>query len=204
MGTVSTITIGADTFSVYALTSDPVADADSYFAGRLGATSWTGAATLGKQQALITATRAADRGALWSGTQTDPTTPQPLQWPRDSATCNGDAVPDGTTPDQWVHGVFEYALALLEDESIQDNADSGSNVKRAKAGSAEVEFFRPTSGELSTTRFPTVVHELIGCYAASNTNAAGPFADGTDPSNVDEASHFCNPGNAYGLNEGYP
>lgn len=204
MAIVSTITIGADTYSVYALTSDAVADANSYFAARLDAAEWNGGSvtTLTKQQALITAVRFLDRGMLWSGTQTDTATPQPLEWPRDSATCRGDAVTDGTIPDDFAHGEFELALALLKDAAIQNSPDAGSNLRRAKAGSAEVEFFRPTQSAADTTRFPQVVHELVGCYAQGTTTA--PFVDGTDSEAADESSHFSTTDNSYDLSRGFP
>ena len=203
-GIVSTITIDAIVHSVYAFTADPVQDADDYFAARLGASSWTDAATLLKQQSIITAVRFLDRGVLWSGVQTDPSTPQPLQWPRDSATCRGDSVTDDTVPDNIVHGEFELALALIEDEAIQDGTGSGSNIKEVGAGSAKVVFFRPTQGDSTETRFPTIVSELVVCYQAGSS-LGGPLASGVNiPENVDEQSSFDSCTDSYNLNQGYP
>lgn len=204
MAVVATITITED-YSVYAITADAVQDADDWFAARLGAASWTGATTLEKQQALITAARMLDRRPRWSGEQTDPTTPQPLQWPRDSATCDGDAVADGTIPDNIAYGEFELALSLLEDEAIQDSASTGSNVKRAKAGSAEVEFFRPTIGTPQAHQFPQTVHELVACYFdGSNSGIGAPYAGGVDPDVEDQSSSFDSCTDNYDLHEGYP
>lgn len=204
MGQVSTLTIGANTYSVYALTADPIADAKAYFAGRLGTSSWDSADSTTQKTALVTAVRFLDRGVLWSGVQTDPTTPQPLQWPRDSATCRGDSVTDNTVPDNIVHGEFELALALLEDEAIQDGTGSGSNVKEVGAGSAKVVFFRPTQGDATETRFPTVVSELVVCYQAGSS-LGGPLASGVNiPENVDEQSSFDSCTDSYNLNQGYP
>ena len=203
-GAVETVTIGANTYSVYGLgNADPVADATEYFAARLGAASWTAASADEKSQALVTAVRMMDRAVTWTGTKT--VTSQALAWPRDSATCSGTAVDDGTIPDAVVYGSFELALALLEDEAIQDNPSSGSNLKRAKAGSAEVEFFRPTQGQPGLdNRFPVIVHELISCYFAGDTVGLGLFIDGTDSDNVDERSGFDSCSDGYGLSEGYP
>lgn len=202
MAVVATITIGADNFSVYGLTADPLADANSYFAGRLGVTAWTAATDDTKRAALVTAVRMLDRRVLWSGTKT--VSSQPLQWPRDGATCRSEAVPDGTIPDDIALGEFELALALLEDEAIQDSNNTGTNLKRAKAGSAEVEFFQPTrAGGIGVHKFPQVVHELVGCYSAGAANREGPFVDGTNPANADESSHFCSDDNDYGLTQGY-
>lgn len=205
MAQVATLTIGADTFSVYGLTSDALADANSYFAGRLGASAWTGATDDTKKQALVTAVRFLDRGVTWSGEQTDTVTPQPLQWPRDGATCNGEAVTDGTTPDNIALGEFELALALLEDEAIQDSAGAGSNVKRAKAGPAEVEFFVPTAGTSSETRFPQPVHELVSCYTAGAAVIANPYVNGVNsPANDDQDSSFCSESNNFDYMDGLP
>jgi hypothetical protein len=205
-GAVETVTISGNTYSVYGLgNTDPVGDADEYFAARLGATSWTGATADEKAQALVTAVRFLDRGATWSGEQTDPTTPQPLQWPRDGALYRGEAVTDGTTPERIVLGEFELALALLEDESVQDAAGTGSNVKLAKAGSAEVQFFRPTAGETSETRFPTVVHELVGGYMAGQSGLGAPYVNGVNsPEHVDQIPHFDGVYNNFDLSQGHP
>lgn len=204
MNAVETVTIGANTYSVYGKgNTDPVGDADTYFGGRLGAATWTAATTDNKATALVSAFRMLNRGPSFSGSPT--VDGQAGAWPRDGATCNGTAVTDGTIPDNIVDGQFELALALLEDEAIQDGPGTGSNVRRAKAGSAEVEFFRPTIGEPGLdNRYPQVVHELIGCYFAGNAASLGLFVDGTDSSAADESSSFGSCDNDYGLSEGYP
>ena len=82
MGTVATVTIGTDTFSVYALTSAAEADLKTYMAGRFGTGAYDAATSNDKKKALVTATRMLDRVVQWSGTKTGT---QPLQWPRDGA-----------------------------------------------------------------------------------------------------------------------
>lgn len=206
-GVVATITISGTAHSVYGLTSSAVADANAYFAARLGASAWTDAAVSLKNQALVTAVRFLDRGVIWSGDQTDPDTPQALQWPRDSATCRGETVTDGTIPDNIVHGEFELALALLEDESVQDSTGTGDNVKSAKAGSAKVEFFKPTAGSTQETRFPTVVDELVGCYSAGSASSSAPYVNGVnDPEHNDQDSSFSDNStdNFFNLSQGLP
>lgn len=202
MAQVADIVIGSVTHKVYAITTDAVQDADDWFGARLGATGWTGAATLLKQQALVTAARYLDR-SLWSGDKT--VSSQPLQWPRDGATCRGDAVTDGTIPDNIAYGQFELALALIEDEALQDSSGTGSNIKSAQAGSAKVEFFRPTIGLPSQDkRFPQVVHELVACYLDHDPTLGAPYASGVDPSGTDQASTFCSDDNSYTPTQGYP
>lgn len=200
MGQVATITISAVNYSVYAITTNAVADADGYFAARLGAALWTAATTLVKQQALVTAARMLDRRGEWTGTKT--VAAQPLDWPRDGATKCGEAVTDGTVPDDIVYGEFELALQLLIDESIQAQPNNGSNVKSVKAGSAGVEFFVPTASSGDATIFPTPVMELVHCYldSANDATAGAPFVDGTNPDCCNERTHFGECGGEFGLN----
>lgn len=186
MGQVSTVTIGVNTYSVYALTSDPVADANEYFAARLGSSAWTEDAEANdKKSALVSAVRFIDRAVIWSGTKT--VVSQPLEWPRDSAACNGTAVDDGTTPDDFATAEFEQALILLQDATAQDSAGTGSNIKAVTAGSAKVEFFTGTVGTSGDTRLPVVVNDLVGCYIASLGSLGGSF--GT--SDADGDAGYC-------------
>ncbi|HEU4895121.1 MAG TPA: DnaT-like ssDNA-binding protein [Acidimicrobiia bacterium] len=175
MGTVATISISGISYNVYSLTSNALGDAKSYFKGRLGATAWDSASTLTRQQALITATRGLDR-ALWSGEKL--AGGQATQWPRTGATCNGDAVADGT-PDEIALGTFELALSLLGDPTALDKKSTRTDIRNVTAGTAEVTFFQPPTGE--ETRFPTIVQELVGCFLAGSATVIGrPLASGTE------------------------
>lgn len=176
MAVIATITISGTAHSVYAITdaTSALSDAIAYHNARLGASSWSDASSADKQKAIVTAARMIDR-AVWSGTKTVPS--QANAFPRDNATCRGTPVTSGTTPDDIANGQFELALALLEDESVQDKRNTRTDIKRAKAGSAEVEYFKPNAGE--ETKFPTVVQQLIGCYLASaSTDLQVPYAGG--------------------------
>lgn len=197
MGAVETITIGSDTFSVYGLgNADPVADADSYLAAKIGST-WSTATTLQKQQSIISAARLIDRAVNFSGTKTVAT--QPRDWPRDGADCDGTAVTDGTTPDDIANAQFELADLLFLDSSILDASGTGSNIKRVKAGSAEVENFAPTNDPNFETRLPQPVHDIIGCYVATPTGLGSTSYGTTD---ADGASSFdCE---TFDRTEGYP
>lgn len=200
MGMVSTITISAVNYSVYALTSDPVADADAYFAARVGAAVWTASTTLQKQQGLISAARMIDRRAEFSGEETSAS--QPLEWPRDGAMNCGVAITDGTVPDDIALAEFELALALLISADIQNSASTGSNVRSVKAGSAAVEFFIPTIISGDATQFPQPVQELLGCYLAGAGTDIGPFVDGTNPDCCNERTTFGDCGGGFGLTRG--
>lgn len=198
---VETITIGSDTFSVYGQgNADPVADADSYFAAVFGET-WSALTTLQKQQALVSAARLMDRAVLWSGSKSVAT--QPRQWPRDGATdaCTGTSVTDGTIPDGIVFGQFELAGSIAADSGLLSSPGSGSNTKRVKAGSAEVEFFSPTQGTNLETRLPQNVHDLVACFrdgAGGILPSSGSLSSGTGD---DSAFDDCN---QHDLDEGYP
>jgi len=92
----------------------------------------------------------------------------------------------------------ELALAFLTDAKLIVAGNVGKNVKRAKAGSAEVEFFSPNDGNSSATRFPPNVMKLLieaGCIDGSNLT--GVIATGTDAE-----SGFCDP-NPFGRTVGY-
>lgn len=200
MGQVATVSIGANTYSVYALTANAVADANEYMAARLGASAWTSASSNEKKQSLVSAVRFIDRAVNWSGVQSDIVTPQPLQWPRDGANCDGVSVTDGTVPDNFAAAEFEMALILLNDATVQNDSGTGSNIKRVKAGSAEVEFFTPTIDTSSETRLPTVVNDLVGCYVDTITGiAAASFGTSDDDG---ESSFDCD--DQYGLTRGLP
>jgi len=183
MAIVSTITIGSDTFSVYALTADPVADADAYLAATIGST-WSTATALEKQQAIISAARMLDRAVIWSGART--VASQDLEWPRDGAAneCTGTSVTNGTIPDEIAEAEFELANILFADSSVASSSGTGSNIKKVKAGSADVTFFSPTIETASDTRLPVVVNDIAGCFIATTSTFGGSFGTTTDDADV--------------------
>jgi hypothetical protein len=183
MGTVTTVTISANTYNVYALTSAPVTDATTYHTGRVGAgpTAFLAASADNKAKALVTATDWIDRavGSKFSGTET--VDGQAREWPRDSASCDGVAVTDGTTPDDIAIASFILAGELSVNPGLAMGMGTGSNVKRAGAGTASVTFFQPTINSPADTRLPIAAMDLLKCYfdSAGATGAAG-LASGVD------------------------
>jgi len=177
MGTISTVTIGTDTFSVYALTADPNADATSFHNLRLGVgpAAWLAAVATPDDQnrALVMASDWIDRSMEFTGTKT--VAAQDREWPRDGATCGDDTVADGTTPDELAWATFWLAGQILADTSLADGEGTGSNVKSAKAGTAKVEFFSGTDG----VRLPTTAWDYVACFADSGSLSGGT-ATGTD------------------------
>lgn len=176
MAYVTSLTIGSDTFSVYSITNSSGAaltDANTYFAGSLGAaaSAWTAASDTNKKKALVTAQRFIDRAVEFSGEKTSSS--QPLQWPRDGASCDGESIADGTTPDGVALAEFELAGALLVSAQSLTSTGTGSNVRRVKAGSAEVEFFTPTINTETDTRIPQPAWDYVKCLVASSGFGAG-------------------------------
>jgi len=164
MGIVSTITLGSVVHSVYALTSDPLQDAKDYMNGRFGTAAWDAASNNSRRRAIISATRWLDRQP-WLSTPTDVVTPQPLENPRLALEdCNGTAVLDTIVANDIVEAQWELAQIILADSTAQESAGQGTNLKPAKAGPAEVEFFRNTEGPSRDTRLPTIPHDLIKCF----------------------------------------
>lgn len=187
--TAGQVIIGADTYDIYG----SEAGAKTYMRARLGADAWDDADSGDRKRALVSAARWIDR-ARWQGQRTDLVTPQALAFPRTGLTdCDGNAVADTWTPDD---AGYELALVLLGDAEVPDEADSGSNIKRLKAGPAELEFFKGTTGTVS--RFPTIAHELLRCFLEGAGGIGGAWASGGD-----EESQF-DDDDAYGLRQGLP
>ena len=194
MAVIDTVTIGADVFSVYALTAtNAVAETTAFWNGRLGAekTAWdaaVAAAADDEKRALAAAADWLDRASLFSGDKT--VASQARAWPRDGASngCTGDDVVDGTTPDDIFYAQAWLAGAILVDNAASSSSGEGSNVKAVKAGSAGVTFFSPTQVTSSDTRLPQVAHDYAKCYTDAGTSSgiAGPSVTGTS-----QASSFC-------------
>tara|TARA_R110002167_G_scaffold93122_2_gene249813 strand:+ start:12912 stop:13520 length:609 start_codon:yes stop_codon:yes gene_type:complete len=184
MAVIDTVTIGTDSWSVYALVlTEAVANTDSFWAGRLGAeaTAWAAATANEKIQAVVMAADWLDRALIFTGTKT--VAAQDRAWPRDNATngCTGTVIADGTTPDDIFSAQSWLAGAVLVDNAASASTGEGANIKSAKAGTAQVVFFRPTTGTAEDTRLPTVANDYTKCYtdAGSSAGISGPTFTGT-------------------------
>ena len=186
-----TISIGGVDYEVYA----DLAEANSYFATVVHGAPWAAASASTRNQALITATNVFER-TPWQGAPTEPidkdavpaANTQPLAWPRSGLTdFDGVAVDETEIPWQVPDGAMEYALAVINDATVQSAVSSGSNVQTSKLTqrvegavtvSTETGYFQPTLK--SSTRFPTIIHELIGFWLSSTQAPTVPLASGTD------------------------
>lgn len=192
---MGTVTIGADTYTIYGTE----AGAATYFRARLGADSWNNASSTDKKRGLVSATRWVDTGK-WQGLPTSSV--QPLAFPRTGLTdCDGVALSDATVPAEVDQACYELALDLLGDPTLVDNVNSGSNERRLKAGSAEIEFFRNASSGLpggGASLFPEPANRLLRCFIASSSGAIGAYNSG-----VDDAESKLDPCDRYTLEDGF-
>jgi hypothetical protein len=189
MAVVDTVTIGTDTFSVYALVlTEANENTDTFWNGRLGPerTAWEAASEDDQNRAMVAAADWLGRASKYTGTKTVST--QPLAWPRDNATnhCTGEAVADGTVPNDIFYAQSWLAGIILADNSASTATSQGSNVKLVKAGSAQVTFFAPTLGTSLDVRLPQVAHDYNKCYTQSSATISGPTVTGSS-----QPSSFC-------------
>lgn len=146
------VDFNGSTYTVY----DTLEAADVYLAASLFALKWQESGEDQKLQVMIMATRMMD-ALTWKGVKVDGA--QLIEWPR-----TGTGVPpdDGVTPKAILNGFFELCALIADDPTVIQNANSGSNVQRAKGGEAEVWFFKSTLE--TATRLPPIVHNWVKAY----------------------------------------
>lgn len=164
---MGTVTISGQTVTIYG----DETGSRNYWKTMLDGDAWESSSD--RKQALVTATRWMDAIGL-----TDPDT--------------GDTIAP-TTDDSGIdtaviEACYELANALISDSSIRDGfTTGGNNNKRLKAGSAEIEFFRPIDGGAFPPQVLRLLSDYIGSYSSSNGNEAfgtdveQPFTSSADP-----------------------
>lgn len=171
---MTTVTIGADTYSVYA----SVAEADTFYNGSVDVATWTALTTDEKSRSLVTSTRLLDR-QLWQGEKEDPL--QALAFPRTGVVdCLGVSVDPADTLAVVTEASIILALAVFTNTALLTTASTIDLTKRLKAGSVEIEKFRASSDEIAAGRFPLDVMELVGCYFSGRSSISGALSFGTD------------------------
>ena|GEM_PF-1254628 len=168
-----------------------IATADTYLDDSVRAgLSWKAVDTDTKARSLITATRLLDK-QCFIGSKT--ASSQTLEWPRTGVTdADGNAVADDTVPTGIINGCIELAYELSQNAELETSKNTGSNDKRYRAGSVEIEYFRPggVMGTDGITRFPVVVMECIREYLCGNAKGT-PSAFGTsDTSQFDNCDTY--------------
>lgn len=193
---MATVIIDGVTYETYA----DVATADNYLAADFSLNSvWTALTTDQKGQALVTSTRIINR-QNWQG-EPNPAPGSILVWPRTGVKfADGTAVPSDSIPQQIIDGSILLAALIAQTPQIAGQANTGSNIESVRAGSVQVDFFRPTTG----TQFPTQVQQLWGQFLESGSQSSigsGSVAFGTnDKSQTPCQNTF---GTDFGLSEGY-
>jgi len=193
---ISTITINAIDYIAYA----SVAEADAYLAvDPVRGAAWDVLTDDQKGARLVSATRRLDLLA-WAGEKTGGAS-QENAWPRTGVTYpDGTAVPDDEVPLEVENATILLAGTINLTASAANAGTSGNNKKRVKAGSAEVEYFRPTTGtQLQDDTAFALVRIFLGSQSAMTTASLGARATGT----CEESSFSC-PDMGYKLTDGYP
>jgi hypothetical protein len=137
-----------------------------------------------RKRLMIEATRLIDALA-WQGAPSfaGSTT---LQYPRTGLTnSDGTTVSDADQLALVAKVVGELVALAAADPDVVAAADAGSNLRGLGAGSARVDFFRPTSfQDGNATLLPVPVQRLIGKWlaiaSASVSAAAAPVSTGTN------------------------
>lgn len=137
-------------------------EADTYLEASVrAALAWAGVDPTTKDRSLITAFRTFER----EFDLVDPATGLPVD--------------PAAAPQDVKDAQSEYAFELSQNPSLDTVESTGSNQKKLKAGSAEIEFFRPTDGA-GALRFPKAVMALLGPFIAGDVSSAvGQTATGT-------------------------
>lgn len=192
--TITTITINSIDYTSYA----SVSEADEYLnIDPVRETSWEALDNEGKGKKLIAATRRLDL-LTWQGDKTGGDDTQENQWPRTGVTYpDGADVSTTGVPQEIENATILLAGSIAISAKVADQGTSGTNTKKVKAGSAEVEFFRSQAG---TPLQDATAFDLVQPFteAASTSSALGPLATGTDGSStftdIDQ----------WGRNQGFP
>jgi hypothetical protein len=155
---------------------------------------WAGLDPDTQNRSLLTATKLLERPD-WNGQETDPA--QILAFPRTGLTDqDGNAVDPTMVPQEIKDAECELAFELTQNPDLETSMGTGSNIRVAKAGPAEVEYFRPTDGTRNM-RFPWIVQELVAPFLGGRNPTLG-IVSGTDVGSAFDAA------DEYGFNQGLP
>jgi hypothetical protein len=145
------------------------------------ATVWAALDGASRDRALVEAFHVLER-QRYKGVRTGGGA-QSAQFPRDGiANCDGyDQSGVTPAPIEVLQAQVLLAAAIVVDPSLATADSTASNIRRAAAGSAEVEYFRAGSASGGPgTRFPTPIQELLRCYLLGpGTGFASVLANGT-------------------------
>lgn len=163
---VSTLVVGTNTYVTQA-------EATTYLDDSARASAWQFVGSDDKDRALLTALREIDK-QIFEGAKTVST--QELEFPRTGLTDkDGNSVASDSVPEVVKNAQMELAYEISQSSSLEGSTGTADNNKRIKAGSVEVERFRPVSG----TRFPQIVQEYLRAFLRGVGSVSYPTASGT-------------------------
>lgn len=115
----------------------------------------------------------ATTGGTGTGLTVDATwVTQTASFPRTGMKCEGVDVDSLTVPLGVEEAQMEEAFELSVKPALETASGTGSNTKALHAGSASIEYFRPTDTPGRNQRFPTVVMELLRCFLGGSAGAS--------------------------------
>lgn len=157
---------------VYPVYSD-LDTANEYLAADFNAAKWRAETDEDQlKRAIVSATRTLDSMA-WLGTKTDPD--QLNAFPRTGMGLSD--ISDDEIPQEIVDANALLARHIHDGSFIPSAVTLGSNVKRQKAGSVEIEYFSPTLlGD--PNRLPQDVLDLVRRFLGGTAILAGSIATG--------------------------
>lgn len=191
--TITVLTISGNSYNVYA----SLAEADArLLVDPVRSETWEALKNDERRKRLVAAKYRLDL-LDYIGTKTGGNS-QVDKWPRTGVTYkDGEAVSTIEVPLEIQDANILIAGDIAIDSDAADAGTSGSNIKRVKAGSAEVEFFTPTLRNAVALQNEGAF-KLIKCFLASSAAALSGLASGTDGQ-----SEFCDQ-DSFGLDRGYP
>jgi hypothetical protein len=177
------LTVGVNTYVTRAEANAQLSESFVY------AAPWTAQDGSSRDRALVEAFGMMER-QRYKGTRTGGGA-QAAQFPRDGITSCDGYDESGVSPAPVAVRRAQVLLAaaivatlesttIVVDSSVATSDGQASNIRRAQAGSASVEFFRAgTASGARGTRFPTAVQELLKCYILNSDGAFGSLSNGT-------------------------
>lgn len=165
---VSNLTIQGNDYPIYGTQ----ARAREYFVPHISGSVFNNAAFDLQQQSLVTSRRMIDRQTFTA----DPaTTTQITKFPQSGET---------TVPLAIETAEYELALLLIRTPNFFNTATTGSNRKRIRAGSVELENFSATTGANriggGAPTFPPQIQDLLRPYLGSDVSIITPVVGGTN------------------------
>ena len=151
-----TLVVGTNSYQIL----DDITD---YLAESIRAAAWVDVDEEVQIRAGASAFRILER-QRWGGTVVDGAT---CAFPRDGLVdLNGQPISSASMPAFILAAQAELAFDLSQDASLAATSDTGQKIARVQAGSASVEFFRPTEA----SRFPPAIVEIIAPYLLGATS----------------------------------